>query len=66
MAQEFFEIHLNDKSIGSYATLAGACRALKESPAGSLIVQVDAEGNVLKIFSAQECQDALRTPTIRS
>jgi hypothetical protein len=64
MAQEFFEIHLNGKSIGSFAMASGACRALKESPGGSEVVQVDAEGNILKIFSAQDCENALRVPII--
>ncbi len=62
MAQEFFEIRFNGKSIGSFPTLSGACRVLKESPGGSEVVQVDAEGNILKMFSAQDCQDAIRTP----
>jgi hypothetical protein len=61
MAQEFFETHLNGKSIGSYATLSGACRALEESPGGSEVVQMDAEGNLVKIFPAQDCKDAVRT-----
>lgn len=67
MAQKLFQIHLKGKSIGEngYATLLGACDALKEFPAGSEVVQVNGEGRVIKVFSAQDCQDALRPPTIR-
>jgi hypothetical protein len=41
--QEFFRIQLNGKLIGvtGYDNLRGACMALKESPIGSEVVQVE-------------------------
>ena len=68
MPQNLFLIHQNGKDVGQsgYSTLEGACRALQNFPDGTEVVQVDAEGRVVKSFSRQECEDALRSPIIRS
>jgi hypothetical protein len=66
--QKLFEIYHGGKPVGEsgYNSLAGACRALKDFPDGSEVVQVDGERKVTKIFSKQDCQDALRDPKISS
>jgi hypothetical protein len=68
MPQKLFLIYRDGKPVGGsgYASLAGACTALRDSPDGSEVVQVDGEGTVTKIFSRQDCENALRVPVIRS
>jgi hypothetical protein len=68
MPQKLFLIYRDGKPVGEsgYASLTGACTALRHSPDGSEVVQVDGEGTVIKIFSRQDCENALRVPVIRS
>ena len=68
MAQKLFEVRYEGKRVGEsgYAVLTGACRELKNAPAGSVLVQVDAAGDVLKQYSARDCEKKLRPPVLRS
>ncbi len=68
MAQKLFEVRCNGKRVGehSYALLSGACLALKEAPPGSEVVEIDGEGNELKRYKFQECQQALTRPIINN
>jgi len=68
MAQKLFEIRCKDKRVGEsgYAVLSGACRELKNAPEGSVVVQVDGAGNEIRRYSAEDCEEALRPPTVRS
>jgi hypothetical protein len=69
MAQKLFEIRYQGKRIGDtgYALLSGACQKLKNAPEGSEVVQVDGGGNVLRSYSARDCEKKLRErPIIRS
>lgn len=64
MAQKLFEVCYKGKRVGEsgYAVLTGACRELKNAPAGSVVVQVDGAGNEIKRYSAQDCERKLRPP----
>jgi len=69
MAQKLFEIRHNGKRVGDsgYALLSAACRELKNAPEGSEVVQVDGGGNVLRSYSAWDCEEKLRErPIVRS
>lgn len=69
MAQKLFEIRHKGKRIGDsgYALLSGACRELGNAPEGSEVVQVDGGGNVLRSYSARDCEKELQQrPKVRS
>jgi hypothetical protein len=66
MKQKLFEVRYNGETIGGigYDDLRGACESVMEAPKGSQVVRVDGKGKVLKTFSVQDCENALRSPIV--
>ena len=64
MAEKLFEVCYNGETIGGigYDNLRGACESIMEAPKGSQVVRVDGKGKVLKTFSVEDCENALRSP----
>jgi hypothetical protein len=64
MKQKLFEVRYNGDTYGGigYDDLRGACESIMEAPKGSQVVQVDGKGKVLKTFSVEDCENALRSP----
>jgi hypothetical protein len=66
LAEKLFEVRYNGETfVGiSYDNLREACGSIMEAPKGSQVVQVDGKGKVLKTFSVEDCENALRSPTV--
>src|SRR5258708_29018678 len=66
MEQKLFEVRYNGETFGGigYDNLREACESIMDAPKGSQVVQVDGEGRVLKLFSVEDCENALRSPIV--
>jgi len=66
MAEKLFEVRYKGETFGGigYDNLRGACESVMEAPKGSQVVQVDGKGNVLRTFSVEDCEHALRSPIV--
>jgi hypothetical protein len=65
-AEKLFEVRYNGETFGGigYDNLREACESVMEAPKGSQVVQVDGKGRVLKTFSVEDCENALRSPIV--
>ena len=66
MAEKLFEVRYKGETFGGigYENLREACESIMEAPKGSQVVQVDGKGEVLKTFSAEDCENVLRSPIV--
>ena len=66
MAEKLFEVRYKGETFGGigYDNLREACESVMEAPKGSQVVQVDGKGKVLKAFSVEDCENALRSPIV--
>ena len=64
MAEKLFEVRYKGETFGGigYDNLREACESIMEAPKGSQVVRVDGKGKVLKTFSVEDCENALRSP----
>jgi hypothetical protein len=59
MAEKLFEVRYNGETFGGirYDNLREACESVMEA-------EVDGKGKVLKTFSVEDCENALRSPIV--
>jgi len=53
-----FRIYQNDMRVDdkNYLTLAQAALAMRQAPAGSEVMEIDADGKIVRRYSADECE----------